>query len=816
MIVLAGAALTAARAAERGMHAGELAHELDRIRHTGRVLYLAAHPDDENTRLLAYVANARHLQAAYLAMTRGGGGQNLIGPEQGDLLDVIRTEELLSARRIDGALQRFTRMRDFGYSKTAAETLATWGHDDALADVVWVIRTFQPDVIITRFDENPPNHGHHTASAILAREAFEAAADPKRFPEQLGGGVQPWKCERLLRNHGSWREEPPKDALVLDVGAYDPRLGLGYGELAAVSRSQHRSQGFGVAGQRGPLNEYFVPVAGSRPQQDILDGVDVGWTRFGAPAAPFAKALDDAHAALDRDYPERAIPALVGAHAALDALPDVPRVRDARRSLERLIAACAGLFVRATAATPIGVPGGTVQIDVELVQGRPAGVELRRVVFPGVPPVEGGGALAVNERKTFSQPVPLPADVPVTLPYWLAVPGTPGRHAVSEPRLLGQPEGPPALAVQVELRAGGRDLALEVPVVHAWTDPVLGERERPFVIVPPVTVTPARDAVMLPGGRGGTLSLAVRAGRDDVRGELVLTPIPAGWDVTPPSRPFALAKAGDAAMVEFVVKAPSSGDPAVTIAPVATVDGRTWSFRETTIDYPHIPVQLVLQQPKVRLVPLSIRLPDGLIGYVQGSGDTVADDLAHVGLRVETLSDETLRAGDLDRFAAIVVGIRAYNTREAVRAAHPRLMDYVERGGTVVVQYNTNSRIGPMQAPVGPFPLEIGRDRVTDETAAIVPLKSDHPMLRVPNEIGPADFAGWVQERGIYFASRWDERYEPLFAIADPGEEPSNGSTLVARHGKGRYVYTGLAFFRQLPAGVPGAYRLFVNLLARP
>ncbi len=802
---------------ESSMNAGELAHELDRLARTGRVLYVAAHPDDENTRLLATLANGRHLTTAYLSLTRGGGGQNLIGAEQGELLDVIRTQELLAARRLDGAQQRFTRMRDFGYSKTADETLRTWDHEEALADVVWVLRTFRPDVVITRFGEEPPNHGHHTASAILAREAFAAAADPQRFPEQLTQGVRPWQADRLLRNHGTWGgDPPPQGAVALDVGGYDARLGLGYAELAALSRSQHRSQGFGVAGQRGVILEHFVPLAGTRPPpDDLFAGLDLTWGRYGAPAAPFARALEAARAALERDRPEAALPALVEAHAALDALPaDDPRVRDARAALERVVAAAAGLFLRATAAAPVAVPGDAVKVDVEVLLRRPSPLPfvLERLEFPGAAPVTGG-ALAVGERRVFAQTVPLPAEAPVSTPFWLATRPQAGRHAVSDPRLRDRPEGPPALAVTVRLRVGARALALPLPVVHAATDPVLGERLRPFLVVPPATVTPAREAVLLVNGRGGRAALRVRAQRADVRGTLTL-PVPAGWTVAPAAHDVALAKAGDEATFVFDVKAPAGGAAGVASSPVLAVEGRGWSFRESLVDYPHLPPQLVLQPASLRLVPLALEVPRGPVGYVRGSGDSVAEDLAHVGLQVAEVDDATLRGGDLARFAAIVVGIRAYNTREAVRAAHGRLMAYVEQGGTVVVQYNTNSRVGPIAAQVGPFPLEIGRDRVTDETAPLTPLVPDHPALRYPNRIGPADFAGWVQERGIYFAATWDERYQPLFAAADPGEEEKRGATLVARHGKGRYVYTGLAFFRQLPAGVPGAYRLLVNLLA--
>src|SRR5262245_36694818 len=365
------------------MDSGHLAHAVDRLGVTGRVLYVAAHPDDENTRLLAYLANARHLTVAYLSMTRGGGGQNLVGRELGELLDVIRTEELLAARRIDGAQQRFTRMRDFGYSKSAKEALEIWGHDQALADVVWVIRTYQPDVIITRFDEKPPNHGHHTASAILAREAFAAAADPARFPEQLKDGVKTWQATRLIHNYPNWNDEPPpKEAMRLDVTAYDARLGLSIGELAALSRSQHRSQGFGVSADRGATTEIFVPLAGKPATKDILDGVPAGWERFGAKGDKVGRALDQARANLSRDEPERAVPSLLAARAALLELPDEPRVRDAMAALEPVLAAAAGLFARATAPIPLVVPGASAKIGVEVVLRRPVGLTLTRVKFP--------------------------------------------------------------------------------------------------------------------------------------------------------------------------------------------------------------------------------------------------------------------------------------------------------------------------------------------------------------------------------------------------------------------------------------------------
>jgi LmbE family N-acetylglucosaminyl deacetylase len=809
-VLAAASVLTAAApaSAEPPADAAALAHALDRLASTGRVLYIAAHPDDENTRLIAYLANVRHATVAYLSMTRGGGGQNLIGGEQGVLLDAIRTEELLAARRIDGGRQFFTRMRDFGYTKRADEALALWGHEEALADVVWVIRAFQPDVIITRFSEAPPNHGHHTASAILAREAFAAAADPKRFPAQLAAGVTTWQATRLVLNAwgGPGAPPPPKDALLVEVNAYDPRLGMAMGELAAQSRSQHKSQGFGVSPERGSIVERFVTTAGARPTGDLLDGVDATWARLGPGAAAYAQAIAAARRTLERDRPERALPALVRARGELDRLRDEPRVRDARRALDDVIAGAAGLFARATAAVPVAAPGATVEVKVE-VAARAAPVTVQRVELAGAPPITAPAQLAAREQKLFTVSVPIPAGAAPSLPYWLDRPPQPGRYEVSDPRLVGAPRTPPALEAIVDATVAGRALRLALPVVHAWSDRVYGERVRPFLVVPPATVTPARDAVLAPG-RAAPVVLRVRAGKDALEGKVELE-LPEGWRATPASQPVSLAKLGDEVTVRFEV-VPGPKAAAGAARPVVRVAGAAWSVREDTIDYPHIPLQLVLRPAAVRLVPLALAVPQGRVGYVAGSGDSVAADLQHVGFTVDELDDEALRAGELARYAAIVIGVRAFNTRAAVRAAHARLMAYVERGGTLIAQYNTLDGTGPL----GPYPLTLGHDRITDETAAPTVLDPKHPLLLRPNRIGPADWDGWVQERGLYFGATWDARYKPLLRFSDPGEGPLDGALLVAQHGKGRFIYTGLAFFRQLPAGVPGAYRLLANLIA--
>jgi LmbE family N-acetylglucosaminyl deacetylase len=798
-------------AAETDLNAGALAHALDRVATTGRVLYVAAHPDDENTRLLAYLANVRHLEVAYLAMTRGGGGQNLIGGEQGELLDVIRTEELLSARRIDGARQFFTRMRDFGYSKRADETLAKWGHDDALGDVVWVIRTFQPDIIITRFDESPPNHGHHTASAILAREAFAAAADPRQFPDQLHDGVTVWQADRLLQNTGRFNAQSPAGGVALEIGAYDPRLGLEMGELAARSRSQHKSQGFGVAADRGPVSEHFLPTAGKRPTGDLFEGLELGWQRYGAQAAGYAQAIAQAQRTLDRDHPERAVPALIRASEELDKLGKVeklhddPRVREARHALGEVLVAAAGLYARATSSRPVAAPGGTVDVTVELV-ARALPVTVQRVELPGATPLTTPAAVATGHKEQLKLAVTLPAQAAPSIAYWLSQPPTPGHYVVADPRQIGAPRQPPALEAALDVTIAGRAVRVTLPVIHAWTDPVRGELTRPFVVVPPATVTPVREAVMA-AGKSAPLVLRVRAGRDALAGRVELE-LPSGWTAKPAGHDVTLAKTGDETTIRFDVT-PGPGAAAGDARPVIRVGGAAWSLREDTIDYPHLPLQVVLRPAQVRLVPLSIRLPAGKVAYVRGSGDSIAADLTHVGFTVDELDDEALRAGDLGRYPTIILGIRAYNTRAAVRSAHDRLMAYVEHGGTLIVQYNTLA----LDGPVGPYGLELGRERITDETAAPVFLDPKEPLLSTPNKITTADFDGWVQERGIYFAKKWDSHYRPVLRFSDPGEGPLDGALVVAPHGKGRYIYTGLVLFRELPAGVPGAYRLFANLI---
>ncbi|MFY0530429.1 PIG-L family deacetylase [Archangium gephyra] len=813
-----GLSSTSLAQAPRQPHAGELAADLRRLGVTGSVLYVAAHPDDENTRLLAYLAGGRGFRTGYLSLTRGDGGQNLIGTEQDELLGLIRTNELLAARRIDGAEQLFTRARDFGYSKSADETLRIWGREQVLADVVLAIRRFQPDVIITRFTTQPPNHGQHTASALLAEEAFTAAADPSRFPEQLGE-LKPWKASRLLNNVSTWNLKPDADLsafLKLDVGGYDPLLGRSWGEISAESRSQHKSQGFGVPADRGTQLEHFKHLAGTQPKSEVFEGLELTWRRWSG-TEQVVRTIDEAVNGFDARAPHKSVPALLRIHEALSALPDSNPWKALKlRETEDLVAACTGLFLEVRAAEAMAVPGSPVALNLVALNRSPAALRLVGVTLPGGESVAAGAELADNKPFKLSKTVAIPEAARISTPYWLRKPVAGGLYSLDEQdrALVGRPEGEPALSVTFLYEVGGKRFSVVRPVVYVWTDPVRGELYRAFEIAPAITATLDREVLMFPNGTAQSVSVVLAAGRADAEGKVRLE-LPAGWRAEPAEVPFKLASRGDERTVRFQVTPPRGASERGRLRVVVESGGRSESWRVRRVTYEHIPPQTVRQPSEAALVPFTLATKVRRIGYIPGPGDRVAESLAAVGYEVTLLPEERLASEKLERFEAIVVGVRAFNANQRLAIHHERLMRYVEQGGRLIVQYNTNSRVGPLNASIGPYPLEIGRDRVTDETAAMTPVEPNLPLLKGPNRLTAADFEGWVQERGLYFASKWDERYKPVFAMNDAGEEPLRGGLLVARHGKGTFVYTGIAFFRQLPAGVPGAYRLLANLLAQ-
>jgi LmbE family N-acetylglucosaminyl deacetylase len=820
-------------------NAGRLAQAVKKLSTVGSVLYVAAHPDDENTNLLAYLANEKHLRAAYLSITRGDGGQNLIGAEQSEELGLLRTQELLAARRIDGAEQLFTRAKDFGFSKTPEETLAIWGKDEILADVVWAIRTFRPDVVITRFpqDHDEGQHGHHTASARLALEAFRAAADPAFHPEQLAH-VKPWRARRIVWNKSLFFVKPNEDLssfIKLEAPAYNPLLGLSYGEMAAESRSMHKSQGFGVPKSRGPIIEYFKVLDGEPAQTDIFEGIDFSWRRFdkSGSIAQISARIDKE---LAPEAPERSIPALLELDRALDDLGDDGWRALKRRDVHELIAACAGLFVEAAASEPTAAPGGEWKLAITALNRSSAALELDRVALStgGSPPstIAVSKPLARGRAEQIEHSLPIPASAPYSQPYWLENKAEPGRFVVTDPRMIGLPENPPALIAEIFLSSGGRRFSISRPGIFKWTDPVAGERRRPLEILPPVSIAPDSPVLIFTDERPRDLRVVIKSHAPRATGSVVFEGA-GGFEIAPApgtvcsndrasrlSCGFALD--GKDAETELLVRISShSRDPAtLSIGPIPSGSTRTAldaarTARVDHIEHAHIPIQLRMSASEVRLVPVDLRRDGDRIGYIPGAGDEVARSLERAGYRVTILTEEELRTGSLSKLDAIVTGVRAFNTNPHLSRHRAKLLDWVAKGGTLVVQYNTNNRLAKIESEIGPWPFEIARDRVTDEKAEVSFELPKHPILHRPNEITAQEFEGWIQERGLYFAGKWDPRYAAPLSMHDPNEAPTKGSLLVAKHGSGKFVYTGLAFFRQLPRGVPGAYKLFANLIAR-
>lgn len=798
-------------AQQRGIpDAADLEIALQKLNVLGSVLYVGAHPDDENTSLMALFSKGRKYRTAYLSVTRGEGGQNLIGPEQGAELGLLRTQELLAARRIDGAEQYFTRAVDFGYSKTAAETLEIWGKERVLGDIVWVIRKFRPDVIITRFSaEGTGGHGHHTASGLLIKEAFTAAADPARFPEQLAYAPV-WQTTRILLNRGRPRPEEAAPTLRIDTGEYDPLLGKSYSEIAGESRSQHKSQGFGSAGRRGSQLEAFELWAGEPAAQDIFEGIDVTWDRVpgGQKVGPL---LAECIRSFDPRQPSRSIPGLLGVQAELAKLPESDWVRLKREELSRVIQGCAGIWMEAIADDYAAAAGDEILVRTSIVNRSDQPFVLHRLGIPRIVPdsvvdrpLKNNEALAIENR------VLIPAGFPLSQPYWLEPSPQNGPFSAGDRDLMGLAENPPSLSVVLVLSMEGHLLEYSLPVLFRWTDQVQGELYRPFEVRPRVTIQIEDGVKIFPGDGPQLVKIRLKGHSKNVAGTIRLKGTD-GWRVAPAGLPFSLPGKYDEGEVAFEISPPKNARESVLTAE-ADLGGEILGRAMVEIAYPHIHRQIYFPESRVKVVKLDVQIKAKRIGYIMGAGDDVADALRHLGVEATMLSDEMLETSDLSSFDAIVTGVRAYNTRDRLKNVKRRLLDYVERGGTLVVQYNVAS--GALADRIGPYPLTIGRDRVTVESAQVTFPIPNHPLLIFPNKITSQDFEGWVQERGLNFPSSWDGKYEAILSSHDPGEPDLKGGLLYTRYGKGVFIYTAYAWFRQLPAGVPGAFRIFANLIS--
>jgi LmbE family N-acetylglucosaminyl deacetylase len=758
LIVLCFMSLTLAAQTPKAYTSSEILLHLKKLDVLGSVLYIAAHPDDENTRLLAYLANEKLYRTGYLSLTRGDGGQNLIGDEQGIDLGLIRTQELLSARRIDGAEQFFSRAYDFGFCKTPEEALRTWGHDKILSDVVWVIRKFRPDIIITRFPEDSrAGHGHHSASSILAREAFDAAADPTKFPEQLKEGVTVWQAKRLLWNTYNFgnNNTQSEDQFKLDGGGYNALLGKSYGEIAALSRSQHKSQGFGAPAQRGTAIEYFATTKGDKPVNGLLDGVTTNWSRVNG--NDIGKMTEKIINDYSPSHPENSVPALVALYQSVQKINDAYWKEQKLKEIQELIKECSGLFLEAVTTAPYAVQGDSLKINFTINNRLGVAVTNADVQFKNADHVFD--YIRNDIDASYTQTVFIPDSEKLTQPYWLVEPMDKGSFNVSNQQLIAKAENDPVSA-DFNLTIDGVGFDYKIPIRYKYTDPVKGELYEPLVIEPRLSIQPDPLLVIIKNTN--------------------LQPT----------------------------------DPGYCISDTAHLPDGSAARYPVTILYDHIPSITYFKYAVQKKVEMNLNIEGKIIGYIPGAGDKVPQALERMGYKVILLKQVDITSANLKQFDAIITGVRAYNVDAWLNSVYDTLMDYIKNGGVMLVQYNTNNSLSSVNSKIGPYPFTVVNKRITDETATVNFLLPNDPVLNYPNKITSADFDNWIQERSIYDVTDIDSNYRRIFSMHDPGETDQDGSLIVTNYGKGKFVYTGLVFFRELPAGVPGAYRLFANLIA--
>jgi len=783
----------------------------------GSVLYIAAHPDDENTRLIAYLSKDKLYRTGYLSMTRGDGGQNLIGDDQGIDLGLIRTQELLSARRIDGGEQFFTRAFDFGFSKNPEETFTKWDKEKILSDVVWVIRKFQPDIIITRFPTTGEGgHGHHTASAILANEAFSAAADPTRFIDQLKY-VQPWQVKRVLWNTFNFGNTNTQrdDQYKLDVGGYNPLLGKSYGEIAAESRSQHKSQGFGVPAGRGEAIEFFTATKGDQPKNDLLEGIDISWKKVNGGEA-IEKMVNDISSSFDFLHPENSVKGLVQLYRALNAMAPGYWRNKKLDETKQIIEQCSGLWLDVFTTEQFAVQTDSIRFNFQFNNRLGVNATIKGFTVDGFDSLMGQ-PLAKNRNINFAKTIFVPSSKPITQPYWLETKMEPGYYNVNDQTKIGIPDIQPGYVLNVKINIEGEDFNFSRAVKYKFTDPVRGELYWPLVVVPPVLITPSEDLkIIMNGNDKANGTVALKGLKKDFTGKIVAL---AESDLKPLANfSFTTQKVrvnSKGQSLGFDYNGNDIKTSANVLFGVTDTSGKNLIKSDKhEIKYDHIPAINYFHDADVALKVVNVETYGKKIGYIVGAGDRVPEALEQMGFEVNRLNQKEISKNPLDKFDAIIVGVRAYNTLEWLPNYYDKLMKYVENGGNLIVQYNTRNFISNVRSKIGPYDFTITQNRVTDENAAVTFLKPEHPALNFPNKINQDDFKGWIQERSIYHAADTTGRFEKIFSMNDPGEKSDDGSLLIAKYGRGYFTYTGLVFFRELPAGVPGAYRLLANLIA--
>jgi len=802
-------------------NASKIYESITKLNFLGSVLYIAAHPDDENTRLISYMSNHIKARTAYLSITRGDGGQNLIGSEIRELLGVIRTQELLAARRIDGGEQMFTRANDFGYSKHPDETLDIWNKEDVLSDVVWAIRKFKPDVIINRFNHTTAGktHGHHTSSALLSMEAFDVSNDKSKFQNQIKE-VGIWKAKTLYFNTHWWFygsrekfEEVDKNNMIsFDIGVYYPQKGLSNNEMASIASSQHLSQGFGRLATRGSNKEYIVYIKGDFPKDKttVFSGIDTSWNRIKGGQA-IGEILYNVENNFNFRDPYVHLSELMKAYQLIQSIEDTHWKTIKTKEIKSIIEACLGLYLEVSSNTSSASNGSKVILNIEALNRSNIALELvSYTISTNSVTTQKSKSLEPNINLNIKDTITLSNNLKNTTPYWLESKGTLGMYKVDNQNLIGLPETPRSLTVDFNLIIKNTPITITKNVVYRYSKPDKGELYRPFEIIPEVSVKIAEKVIIFENDKQKEIPVTIKAGRDNLEG-FVSMDYPKDWSVYPDKQKFSIANKGQGQTLLFIVTPPKFQSEGKLI-PKVNIEGKIYSKELVEINYSHIPFQTVLLPSESKIVRLDIQKRGENIGYIEGAGDTVPESLRQIGYNVIIIKPEDITPESISKFDAIVVGIRAYNIVDELKFKQQILFDFVKYGGNMIVQYNTSRRIKVDH--IAPYDLKLSSDRVTDENAEVRLLNPEHELLNYPNKITAKDFEGWTQERGLYFPNEWSSEFTPILSMNDAGETPKDGSLLVAKYGKGYFIYTGLSFFREFPAGVSGAYRLFANMLS--
>jgi len=796
-------------------HPGQIQQKLNKLSVLGSVLYVAAHPDDENTRLISYLANEEHFRTAYLSVTRGDGGQNLIGAEISGDLGIIRSQELLAARNLDGGVQFFTRANDFGFSKNPEETLKIWDKEQVLADYVRIIRKFKPDVIITRFNIEPgTTHGHHTASAMLAKEAFFLAGDPKAYPEQLKT-LEVWQPKKLFWNTSWWffqntgKKMDTTGLVQVNIGAYNEQLGKSYTEIAAESRSMHKSQGFGATGSRGDEAEYLMQWEGEN-SGDLFGGIDASWDRVNG-AGPVGNLLQKASKFYAINDVQSTLSMLYQSREELIKLKDSFWKELKLAEIEEVVRAIAGAYFELVASDYTYVGGDSIKVEVEAITRKYVDFQLEEIVFePWGQTIKIQRQLVENQKFSSDYVFIIPKNKANSSHYWINEKTSLGMYHVDESSSVGLPENNPVFQARFVVKWQDQIIEYTRPIVYKRNDPVKGETYRPVEISPVAMINVNSNVLVFGDNSAKTIEAKVIAGKAGISGRVALE-VPSGWKITPEFHEVSLELKNEEQVISFVVQPPKTAQVANLTASFIGKDGSSSNMGRVRIEYDHIPIQTYFPVSKVKLVRLDLQKAGETIGYIAGAGDDLPENLRQIGYNVTLLEKDDVTISNLKRFDAVILGVRAFNTLSWLAYKNNDLFQYTYEGGTVIVQYNTSNQL--VTKSLAPYELTLSRDRITDENSEVIILDKKHSLFNYPNKISETDFNNWVQERGLYFPAKWDPAFSPVVSTADPNEKLAEGGVLVAQYGQGYYIYTGYSWFRQLPAGVPGAYRLFANMI---